>query len=106
MSCDFDIFTNLFAFNITFLGYNIENFKPRDNTYDRIHSVCIYNINMNDCICGDRALYLCKPHQEALCKNHKSMHEEGNQSEHIYEKLGNKLSAKRLAIIIESFIED
>ena len=57
---------------------------------------------MKDCACGDRALYLCKPHQAALCKNHRVLHEGGKQGEHIYEKLGQKLTAQRLAKIVET----
>ena len=50
---------------------------------------------MRDCICGDRAVYLCKPCQEAVCKKHRALHEEGKQREHFYEKLGQKLNAPK-----------
>ena len=57
---------------------------------------------MKDCVCGDRALYFCKTHKAAVCKKHKALHEEGKQRDHIYEKLGQKLTAQRLAKIVES----
>ena len=57
---------------------------------------------MKDCVCGDRALYLCKPHRAAICKRHRVLHEEGKQGEHIYEKLGQKLTGQRLARIVET----
>ena len=57
---------------------------------------------MKDCVCGDRAVYLCKSHRVAVCKKHRALHEEGEQREHIYEKLGQKLTAQRLAKIVES----
>ena len=47
-------------------------------------------------------LYLCKPHQTAVCKQHRALHEKGKQREHIYEKLGEKLAAQRLVKIVES----
>ena len=57
---------------------------------------------MKDCICGNRALYFCKPHQVAVCKKHKVLHEEGNEREHINEKFGQNLTAQRLAKIVQS----
>ena len=57
---------------------------------------------MKDCVCGDRALYFCKSHQAAVCKKHKAIHEEGEEREHIYENFGQKLTAERLAKIVES----
>ena len=59
-------------------------------------------INMKECMCGNRALYFHKPSQTAVCKIHKTLHEEGKQREHIYEKLGQKLTAQRLAKVVES----
>ena len=56
---------------------------------------------MNDYVCGNRALYICKPHQEAVCEKHKAIHEEGKERDHIYEILGQKLTAQRLTNIIE-----
>ena len=57
---------------------------------------------MKDCFCGDPAFYFCKTHDAAVCKKHKALHEEGKQKDHIYEKLGQKLTAQRLAKIVES----
>ena len=57
---------------------------------------------MKDCFCGDPAFYFCKTHDAAACKKHKALHEEGKQRDHIYEKLGQKFTAQRLAKIVES----
>ena len=57
---------------------------------------------MKECICGNRALYFNRLHRTAVCKIHKTLHEEGKLREHIYEKLGQKLTAQRLAKIVES----
>ena len=57
---------------------------------------------MKDCFCGDPVFYFCKTHDAAVCKKHKALHEEGKQRDHIYEKLGQKFTAQRLAKIVES----
>ena len=59
-------------------------------------------ISMKDCACGNRALYLCKTHQTAVCKQHRALHEKGKEIEHIYEKLGERLAAQRLVKIVEN----
>ena len=56
---------------------------------------------MKHCLCGNLALYLCKPHQVVCCKEHKALNEKGKQIDHIYEKFGQKLTAQRLAKIVE-----
>ena len=47
--------------------------------------------------------YFCKAHKIAVCKKHKALHDEGKQQDHIYEKLGQKLTAQRLAKIVDIF---
>ena len=59
---------------------------------------------MKDCVCGNRAVYFCKSHQVAVCKIHRALHEEGKQRDHIYEKLGKKLTSQKLAKIVESLL--
>ena len=59
---------------------------------------------MKDCVCGNRAVYFCQSHQAAVCKIHRALHEEGKQRDHIYEKLGKKLTAQKLAKIVESLL--
>ena len=57
---------------------------------------------MKNVIYGDLALCFCKPHQAAVCKKHKVLHEEENEREHIYENFGQKFTTQRLAKIVES----
>ena len=45
--------------------------------------------------------YFCKVHKIAVCKKHKALHDEGKQQVHISEKLGQKLTAQRLAKIVD-----
>ena len=52
---------------------------------------------MKDCVCGNQSVYFCKSHQTAVCKEHRAMHEEGEQGDHIYEKLGPKLTIQDIA---------
>ena len=59
---------------------------------------------MKDCVCGIRAVYFCQSHQVALCKRHRALHKEGKQRDHIDEKLGKKLTAQKLAKIVESLL--
>ena len=40
--------------------------------------------------------------RQLFARIHKALHEEGKQREHIYEKLGQKLTAQRLAKIVEN----
>ena len=61
-------------------------------------------INMKDCVCGNRAVYFCQPHQAAVCKKHRALHEEGKQRDHIYETLGKKFTAQKLVKIVESLL--
>ena len=56
------------------------------------------------CVCGDRAVYFCKSHQVYFCKIDKDLHEKKNKREHIYEKLGKKLTSQRLAKIVGSLL--
>ena len=57
---------------------------------------------MKFCVCGNRALYFCKSHKVDVCNKHKAMHEKGKQKDHIYEKLGHKLTAEELVKIVDS----
>ena len=59
---------------------------------------------MKVCVCGDQAAYFCKLHQNAVCKKHRALHEEGKQREHIYETLGKKFSAQELVKIVENLL--
>ena len=57
-------------------------------------------IKKKDCVCGVRGVYFCKSHQVALYRKHRALHEEQTYREHIYEKLGQKLTAQRFAKIV------
>ena len=55
---------------------------------------------MNGCVCGVREV--------ALYKKHRALHEERTYREHIYEKLGQKLTAQRfdkIVVILSSKIK-
>ena len=44
----------------------------------------------------------CNSCQVAICKYHKILHEKRSQREHIFQKLGKKLTTKQLAKVIEN----
>ena len=46
---------------------------------------------MEECLCGVKALYVCKPCKAIFCNEHKTVHENGKQRIHIFEKIGKKL---------------
>ena len=54
---------------------------------------------MKKCVCGEWALYFCKLCHAVFCKEHKEDHVK-SQSEHILEKLGQKLRDNELAKIV------
>ena len=54
---------------------------------------------MNECVCGERSYYFCESCQAAICKEHKILHEKGRRREHIFKKLGKRLTAQQLARI-------
>ena len=56
---------------------------------------------MEECVCGEQAVYICKPCQVPVCEYHKAIHEKGKEIEHIFEKLGQKLSPKKIAKIVD-----
>ena len=51
---------------------------------------------MNECICGEQALYFCRSCLVAICKKHKIVHETRRKSQHLYEKLGMKLTIQQI----------
>ena len=57
---------------------------------------------MRKCFCGQRASYFCRPCLTAICKYDKMVHETSNIQEHIYEKLGKKLSAQQFEKLVEN----
>ena len=55
---------------------------------------------MKECLCGAKAVYVCKPCKAAFCKDHKIVHENGRQRVHNFEKIGKKLNSELLTVII------
>ena len=55
---------------------------------------------MEECLCGEKAVYVCKPCKAMFCKVHRIVHEEGKQRVHIFEKIGKKLASKLRIIIM------
>ena len=55
---------------------------------------------MEECLCGEKAVYVCKPCKAMFCKVHRIVHEEGKQRVHIFEKIGKKLTSEIRTIIM------
>ena len=56
---------------------------------------------MEDCFCGERAWYFCRPCRYFLCKKHKKKHQLVQQKIHVFEKLGIKLTPEQMAEVWE-----
>ena len=54
------------------------------------------------CHCGKNSYYLCRSCNDTFCKEHKIAHEKGKQREHIFEKLGRKITIQQVEKIVEN----
>ena len=60
---------------------------------------------MDECIvCGNKALYACKPCKVSFCEEHKLLHEKTKNKVHIFEKFVIKLESSQTARIIENLL--
>ena len=57
---------------------------------------------MEECFCGERASYFCRPCLTTFCKEHKIIHKNTNQEGHIFEKLGKRLTTQQFEKIIKN----
>ena len=58
---------------------------------------------MDECIvCGEKALYRCKPCKGLFCEEHKALHETNRNRVHVFEEIGVNLDSRQTKIIVEN----
>ena len=58
---------------------------------------------MDECIvCGEKALYICKPCKGLFCEEHKALHEKNKNKVHVFEEIGVNLDSRQTKIIVEN----